>query len=339
MKRRGFSFAELLVALSVLALVSCGSMIFLQSNLLWYKRQILAVRAAFLGQDLLERYPIAAGARQGQMQEFDYAMDVQTGPQGAWLHLTFSQGKYTLLKQSLWRPLRPRKIVFQPFESEEWNEIEADGPGQQKLLSSFDEASSQGGTLFWNGQPIWENPAGVEQPQANADGSQIAFLSASGSEVWVFDRSHNRAVCWQRGLQIIDPPRWLDSRSLLVCQAGTQLMQIRSNSPSQVLYEGAHLSAPSVSPDGGKVAFVSTENSTNEIFVLNLRIHRAINITQSPDGEIRPLWSPQGERILFAIAPVAGGSALWCINPDGSGRQDLQVVAQGNRWSWNERKP
>ncbi|ODT73620.1 hypothetical protein ABS71_06860 [bacterium SCN 62-11] len=322
------------MALSVLALVACGSMVFLQSNLLWYKRQILAIRAGFLGQDLLQRFPVAVGSCRGKVQDFEYAMDVQREAQGAWLHLTFTQGRYTLVKQSLWRPLQPRRIVFQPFETEEWREVDADGPGQQQLLSAPDEASSQSGTLFWKGQPVWENPAGIEQPQTSADGSQVAFLSGSGSELWVFDRLHNRAACWQRSLQVLDPPCWLDSRTVLVCQAGTQLVQVKSNSPPQVLYEGARLSAPSVSPDGSNIAFISTEDSTNDIFVLALKTRRAINITRSPDGEIRPFWSPQSDRILFALAPVAGGSALWCINPDGSGRQDLHIVAQGNRWSW-----
>lgn len=311
-------------------------MIFLQMNLLWYKRQIAAVRAAFLGQDLLQRFPIEAGSKQGKVEEFDYAVDVQTEAQGAWVHLTFTQGKYTLLRQSLWRPLKPRKIVFQAFESEDWKEIEADGPGQQKLFTSSDEVSSQGGTLFWNGRPVLENPAGVQQPEANADGSQIAFLSAGGSELWVFDRLHNRVECWQRGLQVIDPPRWLDSRSVVICQASNQLLKLRSNSSPQILYEGPGLSAPSVSPDGTKIAFISEENSTNEIFVLTLSNRQAVNISKSPDGEIRPLWSPQGDRILFALAPVAGGSALGCINPDGTGRQDLQIVAQGNRWRWSQ---
>lgn len=311
-------------------------MIFLQMNLLWYKRQIAAVRAAFLGQDLLQRFPIEAGSKQGKVEEFDYAVDVQTEAQGAWVHLTFTQGKYTLLRQSLWRPLKPRKIVFQAFESEDWKEIEADGPGQQKLFASSDEVSSQGSTLFWNGRPVLESPAGVQQPEANADGSQIAFLSAGGSELWVFDRLHNRAECWQRGLQVIDPPRWLDSRSVVICQASNQLLKLRSNSSPQILYEGPGLSAPSVSPDGTKIAFISEENSTNEIFVLTLSNRQAVNISKSPDGEIRPLWSPQGDRLLFALAPVAGGSALGCINPDGTGRQDLQIVAQGNRWRWSQ---
>lgn len=326
MKRRGVSFAELLVALAVLALVSCGSMIFLQSNLMWYRRQISAIRMGFLGQDLLQSFPVEAGSKRGQIEEFEYSLDVQSEAGGAWLYLTFTQGKSTLLKQSLWRPLQPRRIVFQPFESEEWKEIEADGPGQRNLTAPPDEVG---------GKPLLENPGGVEQPVASADGRQIAFLSAGGSEVWVFDQLHNRAQCWQRDLQVTDPPCWLDSRSLLICQAGSQLIRVRVNSSPQILYEGPRLSAPAVSPDGSKIAFVSTEDSTNEIFVLTLGTHQAINITHSPDGEIRPLWSPQGDRLLFALAPVAGGSALWCINRDGSGRQDLQIVAQGNRWGWS----
>lgn len=334
MRRKGVTFAELLVALAVLALISCGSMIFLQMNLMWYRRQLLAVRAAFLGQDLLESFPVASGSRNGKLEEFEYSLDVQAEARGAWLHLSFTQGKYVLLKQSLWRPSQPRILSFQPFQSEEWKEVEADGPGQLNPVSSLDEFVTQGNTLVWKGKELLQNPGGVEQPQASPDGKQVAFLSVAGSELWVFDRMHHRAECWQRSLQVIDPPCWLDSKSVLVCQDAQRLLRVRRNSTPEVLYEGARLSAPTLSPYSSRVAFVGTGDSTNDIFVMTLSTREVINITKSPDGEIRPLWSRQGDRILFALAPVAGGSALWCVNPDGTGRQDLQIVAQGNRWNW-----
>ena len=335
MKRRGLSFAELLIALAILTMLVCGSLIFLQTHLMGYRRQISAVRAAFLGQDLLERFPMAAGLRRGNVEDFDYSVDVQatTRPAGAWLHLTFSQGRYTILRQSLWRPAQARKIAFQEFASQQWHQIEADGPAEMLLPVSPEAASSDGQALLWKGKQVFQSDSWISQPQANASQTQIAFLCAGGSEVWVFDLKHGRARCWQRGLQVSDPPRWLTQSSLLVCQGGQQLLSL-SVSGTQVLYEGPSLSSPSVSPDGARIAFIGRAQDTNDIFVLDRRTRQVKNITHSEDGEIRPLWSPDGERILFALAPVAGGSSLGCIQADGSGRQDLHVTAHGNHWDW-----
>ncbi len=124
------TFAELLIALAVLALVICGSTLFLQSSLMYYRRQISAVRGALLGQDLLTRLPVVAA--RGEVENFTYSLDLEPTqqPVGVWLHLTLSQGRISILKQSRWRPLQKRWVSFQSFGSEEWKQIEVDGPGE-----------------------------------------------------------------------------------------------------------------------------------------------------------------------------------------------------------------
>jgi len=329
------TFAELLIALAVLALVICGSTLFLQSSLMYYRRQISAVRGALLGQDLLNRLPVVAA--RGEVENFTYSLDLEPTqqPVGAWLHLTLSQGRILILKQSRWRPLQKRWVCFQPFGSEEWKQIEVDGPGELTMTGPVEMASSDGHALFWKGKTVYQSDSWLSQPQVNPAGTKVAFLAMAGGEVevWVWELASGRATCWQRGLQGSDPPCWLTQDSLLVCQAGRQLLSL-SPKGQQVLYEGPGLSAPAVSADGSQIAFISSANETNDIFVLDRPARKVKNITQSEDGEIRPLWSPQGDRILFGVAPVAGGSQLGCINADGSGRQDLHAVASGNHWHW-----
>ena len=54
----------------------------------------------------------------------------------------------------------------------------------------------------------------------------------------------------------------------------------------------------------------------------------------TPEGEIRPLWSRDGLRLLYGVAPIAGGTRLFCVNADGTGLQDLHIVASGSNWKW-----
>lgn len=340
MKKRGLTFAELLIALAILALVICGATVFLQSNLIFYRHQIAAVRAAFLGQQLLNTLPIASQPIQGQIEDFLYAAEFESTsqPEGAWIHLTFLQGKTKILKQSLWRSQQSRWVSVKNFEQGDWQQIEVDGLGQITGRVQERIATTDGQSLFWQGSKVYQSQqAFILEPRANPEGTQIAFLQQQGAEtgVWVLDVTTRKATCWRSGDSITDPPCWLPDGDLLVCR-GNQLVRL-SKTYQRTLYEGPGqwLSSPTVSPEGGRVCFVCNPKEGNELYLLDLQTGKAKNISNSPEGEIRPLWSPHGERILFGIAPSAGGSHLACIHPDGSGRQDLQVIGSGNDWHWN----
>lgn len=337
MKRRGLSFAELLIAIAILAMVLCGSMVFLQSNLMFYRRQISALRASLVCQDLLTHCPIPSGSAHGQVEDFEYAVDAEstTEPAGTWLHLTVMQGRNLILRQSRWRPLHERLVVYQSYETEEWKQIEVDGPGEMTISSPQEVVSEDRHALNWKGKEVFRTDSWIVCAQPKPDGTQIAFLQQAGDEtqLWVIQLDTRRTQCWKRDLQAVDPPCWVDNQAVLLCQAGRQLIQV-SASTQTVLYEGNGISAPSLSPDGKQICFISNPQDNNDIFVLDRRTRTVKNITQSDEGEIRPIWSPQGDQILFGVAPLAGGFSLNCIQANGNGRQDLHVVASGNHWNW-----
>ena len=215
---------------------------------------------------------------------------------GAWLQLTLSQGRNTILRQSLWRPTRQRKVTFQAFYSREWSQIEADGPGQIQGPLPVAGPSTDGHTIFWKGRSLFHSDAQVLFPRANGPATRIAFLLLQGtdSQLWTLEVDSRRADCWLRDVQTTDPPGWLSQDAVLVCRAGRQLLRV-SASGQQVLYEGNGLSAPSLAPDGTRIAFISHPKDNNEIFVFDTATRKANNITHSDQGEIRPLWSAQGE--------------------------------------------
>lgn len=72
---------EILAAIALLALVTCGTAIFLQANLIYYRRETSAVRATLAGQFLLERLSSRQESVHGRVDEFLYQVDFQpTGP-------------------------------------------------------------------------------------------------------------------------------------------------------------------------------------------------------------------------------------------------------------------
>ncbi len=71
------------------------------------------------------------------------------------------------------------------------------------------------------------------------------------------------------------------------------------------------------SPDGGKVAFISN----SDLYVMNADGSQLLNLTQSPQVESFPSWSPDGQALVFARRENTGDSQddLYTIRVDGTG--------------------
>jgi len=68
---------------------------------------------------------------------------------------------------------------------------------------------------------------------------------------------------------------------------------LRSNEP---------LMSPSWSPDGEKLAYVSFENKTAEIFIQNIYTTRRDKLTSFPGINGNPVWSPDGKKMAMVLS-------------------------------------
>jgi Tol biopolymer transport system component len=90
---------------------------------------------------------------------------------------------------------------------------------------------------------------------------------------------------------------------------------------------GTGVGNPAWSPDGTRIAFSSSHEGDNEIYVMNADGSGVTRLTSDPRGDTDPSWSPDGERLVFSSRCSRGLACfngepyaeLTVINADGTG--------------------
>jgi Tol biopolymer transport system component len=80
---------------------------------------------------------------------------------------------------------------------------------------------------------------------------------------------------------------------------------------------------PAFSADGSRIAYVSTSPGNAEIYVMNADGTGATRLTTDPLADGRPVFTPDGQTILFHSARTAGKQQIWSVNVDGTGLTQL----------------
>ena len=99
--------------------------------------------------------------------------------------------------------------------------------------------------------------------------------------------------------------------------------------------------APSWSPDGSRIAFLSVRDGDEEIYVINADGSNPRRLTNSPGSDQFPAWSPDGTRIAFSSdrdgSPSLEGRDIYVMNAaDGLGLvrlTDDPAYDTGPAWS------
>ena len=92
---------------------------------------------------------------------------------------------------------------------------------------------------------------------------------------------------------------------------------------------------PAVSPDGGRVAFVSTRSGSHEVWVASPDGSGARRLTDFGGARVSaPRWSPDGRRLVVS-ARAQGNADVFVVRPDGEARQITMAVADDVAPSWS----
>jgi len=81
---------------------------------------------------------------------------------------------------------------------------------------------------------------------------------------------------------------------------------------------------PAVSPDGTRVAFVSSKEGDPEVYVMRLGGTEVQRLTTFHSEDWGPQWSPDGQWLSFFSSREQGRERLFIVRPDGT---DLRAVS------------
>ena len=103
----------------------------------------------------------------------------------------------------------------------------------------------------------------------------------------------------------------LPQQQLAFSRAGNVLITNADGSGTRLLLRRAY--APAWSPDGSRLAFVSSRSGDEEIYVANANGTGITRLTHARGPDLSPAWSSDGRRIAFSR-----NAEIWTMKADGS---------------------
>ena len=170
-------------------------------------------------------------------------------------------------------------------------------------------------------------------PTWSPDGSSIAFFTRrSGnraSELYQTsntDFRNNNARYLTEG----EYPTWGLSGEIVFkgwgrTGTGLRLDSSSMSNPESVTQVGQD-TAPALSPDGQKIAFMSSQDGNWEIYLINADGSNQRRLTDNPARDGLPTWSPDGRAIAF-VSNRDSGWSIMVMAPDGSQQQTLFTLS------------
>jgi TolB protein len=93
--------------------------------------------------------------------------------------------------------------------------------------------------------------------------------------------------------------------------------------------------SPRWSPDGKRLAWVSSRDKNQEIYAIDVDGKESKRLTTDPAMDNNPCWSPDGKQIAFCSGRK-GNLDIWVMNADGTDLRPLTTDAKMDYWpAWS----
>jgi TolB protein len=194
--------------------------------------------------------------------------------------------------------------------------------GQQIAFESDRDGNAEIYVMDIGGRQVrrlTDNPGHDGSPAWSPDGRRIAFMSERNNRAGFDIYSLNAADGSDLRRHTDDLTNWApqyspDGRALAIqTNNHVVIIDLESGEKRQLTQGNSNGMAPAWSPDGQRLAFVSTRSGPAEIFTMRPDgTEQAKLVSMATGGVIDPRWSPDGAHIAFVLLPASppGGEPL-----------------------------
>ncbi len=96
--------------------------------------------------------------------------------------------------------------------------------------------------------------------------------------------------------------------------------------------ETLYQARPVASPDGSRIAFISSRRGRNTLSIVPAGGGEPIPVTRNTAEEFMPAWSPDGSRLAFVDNSDGGRSVLWVIGANGGSPRRVEIRSRRYRY-------
>ena len=169
-------------------------------------------------------------------------------------------------------------------------------------------------------------------PVFSADGQFFVFHSRQGGQTpgvyRTFGLEHDiirrESIPVQGEMVALTTDNKMVYRGCIVNTCGLVLSNLDGSFPQQ-LTDHADDTAPSISPDGQKIAFMSNRAGDWDIYTISIDGQNLTQLTTSAGNDGLPAWAPDGKLIAFAT-DRDGQWAIWDMAPNGQQQRQLFIL-------------
>ena len=173
------------------------------------------------------------------------------------------------------------------------------------------------------------------------DGQKIAFVSArSGSDqIWIMDKDGSNQRRLTSASAVAAWPEWDSKSEKLVFWSynaktgmhAIKQVKINDGELKTLVKSREMLDRPTYHPSGEVIAYGAVTKGNWDLWLIKTDGSGKIRLSDDPQMETNPLWSPDGKALAYKVAPVTGGYNLT--------RQNFMTFENGYKhptvYTWN----